>query len=337
MAAGRKRQRVLTEARSLLREGGRTTWVVFRIIIPISIAVRLLQKAGLVERIGALLEPVMGLVGLPGEMGLVWATALFVNIYGAIVVFVGVLPGVTPAITVAQTTVLMTMLLIAHGLPVELRICQKAGPRMRVVVAVRMLGALLLGWLLWQTYALGGWLTGPNVPLWQPAAPDPSWWGWGQGQLWLMGKIFVIIVSLLLLMKVLDWTGATRGLNRLLEPLLRLLGMTPAAAPLAIIGMTLGVSYGGGLIIRQAQSGKLPKRDIFFALLLMSLCHSIIEDTLLMLALGAHVSGVLFARLAFSLVVTFVLVRVLGRVSEKTFDKWFFRSSALKGQPEEAG
>ena len=143
-----------------------------------------------------------------------------------------------------------------------------------------------------------------------------------------MLKIFGIILALLGLMRLLERIGAVRLMDRVLAPVLRVLGMTPAAAPLAIIGMTLGISYGGGLIIRQAQSGRLAKRDIFFSLVLMSLCHSIIEDTLLMVALGGHVSGVLLARGAFALVVTFALVKVLGRVSERTFDRWFFRASA---------
>ncbi len=324
------RQRAAVEARELLGEATKTCWAVLKIIVPISIAVRFLEQWGVIDKLGEWLGPVMGLVGLPGEMGLVWATAMFMGIYAAMVVFVTLLPQLQPAMTVAQTTVLATMMLVAHGLPQELRICQKAGPRMRVVVLIRVAGALALGWILWQIYARGGWLAATNVPLWRPATPDPSWWGWAESQFWLMAKIFAIIVGLLLLMKLLEWTGVMRLLNRLLEPVLRALGMTPAAAPLAIIGMTLGLSYGGGLIIRQAQSGRLGKRDIFYSLMLMSLCHSVIEDTLLMAALGAHFSGVLIARLVFSLALTFVLVKLLGRVSERTFDKWLFRTSALK-------
>ncbi len=334
---GKARRRALSEARTLLCEGSRTSFEVFKIILPISVIVRLLQQAGLVGQIGELLAPVMSLVGLPGEMGMVWATALCANLYGAMVVFVALLPGLAEPMSVAQTTVLTTMLLLAHGMPAELRICQKAGPRMRAIVAVRIGGALALGWVLWQLYTAGGWLTETTVPRITLSASDPTWWGWAQGQFWLMLKLFGIIMTLLLVMKILEWTGATDRLNRLLAPLLRGLGMTPAAAPLAIIGMTLGITYGGGLIIRHAQSGKLPKRDIFFSLVLMSLCHSIIEDTLLMLALGADISGVLIARLAFSLLVTFALVRILSRVSEAAFDKWLFRTGALKVDARQPG
>ena len=148
-----------------------------------------------------------------------------------------------------------------------------------------------------------------------------------------MGKtlayIFAIILALLVLMKVLERLGVTRALTRLLEPLLEALGMSAAAAPITIVGMTLGISFGGGLIIQEAQSGKLSRRDVFSSLALMGLCHSLIEDTLLMVVLGAHVSGILWARLLFALVVAFVLVRCVAGLSEEMFTRLFCRPVPL--------
>ncbi|MDX2480604.1 MAG: hypothetical protein QNK24_09740, partial [Desulfuromusa sp.] len=50
----------------------RASGELFKIIIPISIATRFLQQWGMVDQIGVLLGPVMELVGLPGQLGLVW-------------------------------------------------------------------------------------------------------------------------------------------------------------------------------------------------------------------------------------------------------------------------
>jgi hypothetical protein len=71
----------------LFRNALRTSLILFRIIIPISIATRFLQQWGVVDQFGMLLGPVMELVGLPGQMGLVWATAMVTNIYAGMVVF----------------------------------------------------------------------------------------------------------------------------------------------------------------------------------------------------------------------------------------------------------
>jgi len=70
-----------------LRQAIRTCLPLFRIIVPIAIGVRLLEMTGAIALLGQLLAPVMTVVGLPGSMGLVWATTLVTNIYGGMVVF----------------------------------------------------------------------------------------------------------------------------------------------------------------------------------------------------------------------------------------------------------
>jgi len=64
------------------------------------------------------------------------------------------------------------------------------------------------------------------------------------------------------------------------------------------------------LLIEQAKSGQVSKRNIFLAMSLLCLCHSIIEDTLLLVLLGADLLGILWARLVFS----FIFVIALGRL-----------------------
>ena len=122
--------------RQLLAETVQISLTLFRIMIPIIIAVKILQEFGAIAAVGKVLSPVMRIVGLPGSMGLVWATAILSNIYTGIIVFVSV--SANESLTVAQTTVLATMMLVAHNLPIELRIAQKAGARLRFMGLLRM-------------------------------------------------------------------------------------------------------------------------------------------------------------------------------------------------------
>jgi hypothetical protein len=108
-----------------------------------------------------------------------------------------------------------------------------------------------------------------------------------------------------------------------------MMGMSKDAAPITIIGMTMGIGYGGGLIIREAQSGTLSRKDIFFSLSFMGLMHSMIEDTLLMLFLGGHFSGVLVFRFLFAMLTVFVMVRFMRRVSDRTFKRYFFNEKRI--------
>lgn len=315
---------LLSSVKTLLQEALATSFTLFKITIPLSLISKMLDAAGVTEYIGIALSPVMNLVGLPGEMGVVWATAMLTNLYGAMVVFAALAPSLP--LTVAQVTVLTTMMLVAHGLPVELRIAQKAGPRLRVMLVLRVVGAFFLGWLLYRIYHAAGYLDTPFTMRWHPPDRDVTWLNWVAGEFQNMIAIFIIIVLLLFTMRVLRRVGLLRMLKRMLEPLLSLLGMSRHAAPVTIIGMTMGIAYGGGLIIQEARSGRIGKYDIFFSLSLMGLSHSLVEDTLLMVILGGHVSGLLFGRIAFSLLVIFLFVKWVRRLPEHFFDRHFFRT-----------
>jgi hypothetical protein len=332
-AQNRPTSRLAASALALLREALKTSYDLFKIMVPISILVKLLQEVGVVEWLGVALGPVMGVVGLPGSMGLVWATAIVTGIYGGIAAFASLAP--EAHLTVAQVTVLTTMMLIAHGLPIELQIAQKAGPRFSIMAILRLGGALMIGWGLYQVYVRGGFLQTPHVALssaslwdWSPPSQNPSWLAWAWGEAKSLLSISLIILALLFLTKLLERLGVTALLTQLLEPVLTALGISKAAAPITIVGMTLGLSFGGGLIIQEAQSGRLEKRDVFFSLALMSLCHSMIEDTLLMTVLGGHQSGILWGRLLFSFLTIFLLVKFLRNVPDETFNRFLFWQSS---------
>ncbi len=300
-----------------------TVCMLLKIIVPVSIVVKILSHFGIIEIIGRFLGPVMRAVGLPGESGLIWATAMVTNIYGGLIVFFS-MAGEIP-FTMAQVTVLSTMILVAHSMPVELRIAHAAGVRLWFMLALRVLVAFLLGLILHQIYDGFHLLQGAARILWEPGEINPSLLSWILSQLRNYAMIFLIIFVLISVMRILKATGIIGKLNRLLYPLLRFLGMSKAAAPLTIIGITLGISYGGGLIINEARSGAISKRDIFFSLSLMGLSHSLIEDTLLMVAMGASLTGILLGRILFTFLVMLILIRIVNRISNNAFMKFFVR------------
>jgi len=137
--------------------------------------------------------------------------------------------------------------------------------------------------------------------------------------------IFLIIFGLVALIKVLKKTGALDRLNNLLKPGLEFIGMSKNAAPITIIGMTLGLAYGGGLIIQETKSKLVSKKDAFLSLSLMGLTHSIIEDTILILSIGATVFGILIGRVLFTIVVIVIIIKIINRLSLSTFEKYFVK------------
>ncbi|NCC24406.1 MAG: hypothetical protein EOM25_04265 [Deltaproteobacteria bacterium] len=310
----------------LVVEAIRVSLPLYRVMIPILILVRILQEFGGISWLAEQLSPLMSMVGLPGDTGIVWATAMINNIYGAMIVFVTLAPELS--LTTAQVTVLSTMILVAHSLPVELQIARRAGVGMVFQLLVRFCGALVLGAILDKMYRAGGWLQDPCSVFWQPASVvGGDWISWGLDQVWNLAIIFVIVFGLVTVMRFFDRLRVTDFLVRILAPVLSSLGIGRAATPITIVGMVLGLGYGGGLIIREASTGKIHPRDVFFAVTLMGLSHSVIEDTLLMMVLGAHMSGLLWARLGFTLLVVFALVRVVNHMGDRSFSRFLGRSS----------
>lgn len=317
--------------RGVLRDALTTTWELYKIMVPVIIGVRVLIELDVIHWLAWPLKPVMALVGLPPVMGLAWATAMVNNIYAGIIVMLQLLPGAP--LTAAQATVLAVLMLVAHGLPVELRIAQKTGARLPFQALSRVAGALLLGWILHTVYTATDTLQGPAAILMDPGAarqnPALSAWAWAQAK--NLASIFLIILGLIGLMRLLNAMGVITLLNRLLRPLLNLLGVGERASTVTVIGLTLGISYGGGLIIREAREGRLPHKEAFFSLTLMGLCHSLVEDTLLLIMAGGHISGVLWGRLFFSLIAVGLLVR-LARLLPRRITSRFFWVEPAKGE-----
>jgi hypothetical protein len=319
-------RQMITRTKKLLRD----TLILYRellkVMVPVMILVKLAVQFGVIEIIGKAITPVMQWVGLPGEMGFVWVTAMVVNIYAGAAALLTLLP--EHPLTIAQATVLGSMILIAHSLPIEQRVAQKAGAGLLFTLGLRLVGALVYGMLLTAIYS--------GFPEFQQTAevvflpvnpPAQEWIPWALGSLQTLISIFWIILALLFVLNLLDLLKITPFISRLLSPFLRLMGIGEKATSMTMAGTLLGLSYGGALIINEARSGNLSEKDIFLSLSFMCLCHSLIEDTLFVMAFGGHYSGLLIGRFLFSLVVMMGLSRVVHSLPEVTFKRFLFNSS----------
>lgn len=283
----------------------------FKVMVPVIILVKALKEFGLISYLAAPLAPAMRLVGLPGEMGLAWATAIINNIYSGLAVYAE-LARDSGGLTTAQATILAVMMLIAHNLPVEAKITQKCGVGFWGQVVIRMSGALVCGLLMRLVFDAFALFTEPAVLAFEVKPEGASLLSWAGGQAWNLCMIFLVILALLLLMRGLSAIRATNLLEWLLAPLLRVMGIGRRAATITVIGLVMGIAYGGGLIIHEVKGGKISRQDVFSSITLMGLSHALVEDTLLMLLIGANLWGVLVGRLVFSLAVVAILSRLVA-------------------------
>lgn len=292
----------------LLQDALRVYLTLLKILIPALLIVKGLEVLGVIGWLGMVLAPLMSILGLPEQLGVVWAAALFTNLYTAIAVFLQVAGDMH--LSTEQVTVLGALILVGHSIPVEGAVAKRAGVPWWATLVLRVGGALLLAWLLHCFYSYFGLLQVPAALVWQPhLSTAPTLGSWAIAQLETLALIFVIILGLIVLLKLLKKLGLERWIHLGLLPLLNLLGIGRSAANVTVIGFTLGLSYGAGLLIRDVQNGVLSKRDSTLALCFLGLCHSVIEDTLLILMLGADIAGILWARLLFAVIVTAIIAR----------------------------
>ena len=299
------------------------SWPLFKLMVPIILIVKVLEEVGGIALLGQWLGPLMALVGLPQEMGLVWAATIATNMYAGMIVlysFAG-----ESNLTVAQMTVLSGLLLMAHGLPIEVRIAQLAGMRMRAAIITRMFGAFAFAWLLHAFYDQTQWLQEPAQMVWQPEPIADGLNHWLLSQLKALAMIQIIIIVLLTFLKILRVIGVEKIIQWLLHPILKLMGIGKEATTITLVGITLGLSFGGGLLIKEAHAGHVSKKDVFSSLVLLGFCHSLIEDTLLVVLLGAHLSGVLWFRLVFAFIFTSAMSYWLTKVSPEFQHKHLMR------------
>ncbi|CAK1776460.1 Nucleoside recognition protein [Vibrio crassostreae] len=308
--------------KELLKEIFDVTSTLFRIMIPIIIVIKVIEELGGIMILSEWLSPIMESVGLPKEMGLVWATTILTNIYAGLIILISS----DVPLTVAQASVLGSMMLLAHSLPIESAIAKKAGVSWLATLSVRVGGSLVLAWLLNLSYQYGDLLNYPATVLWQPeVSSDNSYIGWAIEQLKNFAVIFMVISALLLLLKVLKVLGIEKLMALLLRPFLRLLGISKDATNLTIIGITLGLSFGGGLLINEAKKGHIAARDVFTAIMLLNLLHSLIEDTLLILLIGANFYTIFWGRIVFSVLIVALISHAIKRVKPTICERYFYR------------
>ena len=285
-----------------------------KVMLPVMIIVRIAEEFGAIEVASDLLTPVMALIGLPPEAGLIWATCALVSMYGAVGAFIGLSAHLD--MTAAQLSALCAMMLFAHGLPVEQAIVKRAGASLIATTALRIGAAIgygaLVTWISNQT----GWLSEPVDFSWmaggdvtQAATGLAGWWDWSIQTIKSLIVSFCVITGLLMILDGMKVTGLTDRFTLAILPILRVSGLSRDVAPVTTIGVLLGLTFGGALIIEEARKNNYPPRTLFLSLSWLSLSHSLIEDTAIMLALGADIWVVLVGRVILTLIIIALLAR----------------------------
>ncbi|MDR3205014.1 MAG: hypothetical protein LBV23_09785 [Deltaproteobacteria bacterium] len=299
--------------KKILRQAFDSWLTITKLTIPALVLVKLLTWLDLIEVISKPFEPLMTVMGLPKELSLFWVTSMLTNIYAGVAVLVHLLP-LTGPLDSAAATVAGALVLIAHNLPVESAVCHAAGVSYLRVTIYRIAASFVYATLIHLICRSTGWGAQP-ASIFIPVSVEhsPDWLPWLFSSLKTLTAMFFIVLFLLLFMTAIKKIGLLKIFSALLSPLMRFSAISDKALLITVIGMLVGLAYGGGLIIAQTRQNEISKIDVFGSITLLAVCHSILEDTILVSCIGGSLWGLLVGRLAFALALTAILVRLARR------------------------
>jgi hypothetical protein len=303
------------------------SWALFKVLIPTLIVVKIAEAAGAVYWLNIAMAPIVTLIGLPADMAIVLTTTILTNPYAGLMLL-----SATPtaaSLSVAQTTIIASFMLFAHSLPVEAAITRNAGLRVGVTLIVRLGAAILFCALLnlfFSQFNLLGETANLHLPQFD-ATPSLMQWTLDQikGLVFIQGVIVVLIIGL----ELLRWIGVERLIQKMMHPILVLVGIGSRASTIVIVGLTLGLGFGGGLMIKDVRQGMIPAQAAVGSLVLINLYHSVFEDTAVMMLLGPSLFYILVVRGVFALILTYLIIRVLGLLSDSKYDRWVVNTKAF--------
>ena len=305
---------------NIIQESSKIFWILFKVILPVIIVIRALELLGAIPYLAKFLEPLTSFIGIDGSLGLVWMAAILVNIYAGMAAFASL-----QAIfdyTIAETTILGLIILIAHSLPIEVAIARKSRVSAIFNLLFRFINAVIAGKILNYIFIKFELFNEKNSSILDIPTSVVSNLDW----LILQSKNFLIIFMIIFLIittiNILKFIGLWEFIINILKIPLSYLGMSEKVANIILIGLTLGISFGGGFLIEESKKNNISKKDILLSLSFLSLCHSIIEDTILILLLGSHISGILFFRMIYTIVIILFMKYLLDtKLEKKILDK----------------
>jgi len=272
-----------------------------KIILPISLAVRLLQYTGWLGTFAGWMEPAFGFIGLPGETAIVFITSVFCPLYAPIALITSMSLGLREA------TILTLMCLVSHNLILESSVQAKTGSGFWEMTALRIGMSFVIALSLHAVMPRGDWgVLGVTADAEMCGSLGEVLGLWLRSSLRVVVTILVVVTALIILHAILEEFRLMGGLSGVFAPMMRLFGLPCDAAFLWIVGNVVGLAYGGAIMMEYMEEGKLSRREGNLLNYHLAMNHSLLEDTIIFVAIGIPVLWIILTRFTFAIIVVWL-------------------------------
>ena len=293
-------QRLVKCVRISLPQGTKTAIWLLKLTIPVSFAVFLLDFLGVLNVIAGWVAPFFKLIGLSGQASIVLITSIFTNIYSVIAVMTTLGTGHR------EGTILAVMCLISHALIVETAIQKRTGSTPWRMVSIRILASFLAAWALNLILPFEEVIQSANI-IHSVKEFTPAITAWISDMTVTTIKIIVLVNLLLIFQRMLTEFGLIKWILMPFTPLLRIMGLPTQTGFLWMVANTLGLSYGGAIMISESEEGKLTREDADLLNHHIAISHSQLEDPLLFVSIGFNMGILVLPRIILAMI--FVWIR----------------------------
>lgn len=292
--------RAISSIKEILPKTLKTCLWLIRITTIVTLGVLFLEYFNILPWISKALNPIFNLIGLPGEAALAYVSGYFVNVYSAIAVIS------TLNLDIRSITILAVMILCSHNMITETAVLKKTGSSAIRMVVIRTAAAFILGFTLnlimpEVQQGLKIEIIEANLSLVQMLKE------WFFDTLYLIVLMSTLIFALSIIQRLLTEFGVIKWLSKIFSPVLTFFGLPPKTSFLWIVANTLGLAYGAAVMIDEAESGNVTKKEIDLLNHHIAISHSNLEDVLLLASVGAIIWWLLVARWVFAFVLVWEL------------------------------
>jgi hypothetical protein len=290
--------RIFNTVKDSLKPALKTLFWFLKWMIPISLIVTVLDYFGILAWFADLINPFFKIFGLSGQCSLVFVTGALLNIYSAI----GIISTLT--LNLREITILAVMCLIAHNLIIETTVQKKTGSSAIKMVLLRLICAFVMAYILnillpveLKSTVKSGVIvekTGSFIELIQ---------NWGIKTFYFVIKVSCFVFGIIILQKLLEEFGILVWLSRIFSPLMKIMGLPEKTSFLWIIANVIGLAYGGAIMINALNEGKFTKDECVAVNNHIGISHSMLEDSILFIAIGVPVLWIIFPRFFLAIIV----------------------------------
>ena len=303
--------RLFTSSLQALRKARKTTLWLLKIILPISLVVSLLQYWGIIALFASVLAPAFSLIGLPGESSIVFISSIFLPLYAPVAILS------TLTLNLREITILALMCLISHNMIVETAIQKKTGSSALIMFVLRICFSFIAAIILNQLLPLQMGSSGVVSEITKFANIREMLGFWIVDAGWLVMKITLIISCLMILQNILKEFKVLDFLATLFSPIMGVMGLSANSSFLWLVSQTLGLTYGSAIMLETVDKQEIEPRNANLLNYHVAINHSLLEDTLLFVAIGVPASWLIIPRFVFAITIVWFVRLIMKTLSTR--------------------